>query len=196
MDQAPSVSHPESAHTSGEPGSKGRHWWIWVIVLALFGLLFYWVLHQHAQSQDQGGSGGTAGGPGAGRRGGRGGAGGAVPVTSAKATLGDLGVYLNAIGTVTPVYTNNITSQVTGVITAVHYREGQYVHKGDPLIEIDARPYQAQLAQAQGTLERDQNLLAQARWTWRATRRHGARTPSRGRRLKTRKSSCCRTKAP
>ena len=48
------------------------------------------------------------------------------------------------------------------MITAVHYREGQFVHKGDPLIDIDARPYEAQLVQAQGALERDQNLLAEA----------------------------------
>jgi multidrug efflux system membrane fusion protein len=48
------------------------------------------------------------------------------------------------------------------VITAVHYREGQTVHKGDPLIDIDSRPYEAQLAQAQGMLDRDQNLLAEA----------------------------------
>jgi multidrug efflux system membrane fusion protein len=63
---------------------------------------------------------------------------------------------------VTPVYTATITAQVTGVITAVHYREGQYVKKGDPLIDIDPRPYEAQLVQAQGTLLKDQNVLAQA----------------------------------
>ena len=85
-----------------------------------------------------------------------------MPVTVATATKGSIGVYLDAIGTVTPVYTDSITAQVTGVITAVHYREGQTVHKGDPLIDIDSRPYEAQLAQAQGTLERDQNLLAEA----------------------------------
>ena len=66
---------------------------------------------------------------------------GAVPVTVATATKGSIGVYLDAIGTVTPIYTDSITAQVTGVITAVHYREGQTVHKGDPLIDIDARPY-------------------------------------------------------
>ncbi len=87
---------------------------------------------------------------------------GAVPVTVATATKGSIGVYLDAIGTVTPIYTDSITAQVTGVITAVHYREGQTVHKGDPLIDIDDRPYQAQLEQAQGALDRDQNMLADA----------------------------------
>jgi multidrug efflux system membrane fusion protein len=85
-----------------------------------------------------------------------------VPVTYATATKGSIGVYLDAIGTVTPVYTDAVTSQVTGVITAVHYREGQFVHKGDSLIDIDPRPYAAQLAQAQGALERDQSMLAEA----------------------------------
>ncbi len=88
---------------------------------------------------------------------------GAVPVTTATATQGSIGVYLEAIGTVTPVYTDSLTAQVTGVITAVHYREGQTVHRGDPLIDLDARPYEAQLVQAEGALERDQNLLAEAK---------------------------------
>jgi multidrug efflux system membrane fusion protein len=88
--------------------------------------------------------------------------GGPVPVTLAAAQAGNIGVYMDAIGTVTPVYTDSITAQVTGVITAVHYREGQYVRTGDPLIDIDPRQYEAQLVQAQGLLERDQNTLAEA----------------------------------
>jgi membrane fusion protein, multidrug efflux system len=89
---------------------------------------------------------------------------GAAPVSVAIVTAkkGDIGVYLDAIGTVTPVYTATITSQVSGIISAVHYREAQYVRKGDPLIDIDSRPYQAQLAQAQGLLERDTHILEQS----------------------------------
>lgn len=85
-----------------------------------------------------------------------------ITVTSATATKGDIGVYLDAIGTVTPVYTASITSQVTGLIVAVHYKEGQRVAQGDPLVDIDPRPFRATLLQAQGALERDENLLAQA----------------------------------
>jgi multidrug efflux system membrane fusion protein len=85
-----------------------------------------------------------------------------ITVTSATAQKGDIGVYLDAIGTVTPVYTDSITSQVNGLVVAVQYKEGQRVRKGDPLIDIDSRPYRAMLLQAQGTLERDENLLAQA----------------------------------
>jgi multidrug efflux system membrane fusion protein len=84
-------------------------------------------------------------------------------ITTVTAKKGDIGVYLDAIGTVTPVYTTSITSQVTGQIVAVRYKEGQLVKKGDPLIEIDSRPYRATLLQAEGALERDQNVLGQAK---------------------------------
>ncbi len=86
-----------------------------------------------------------------------------IAITTATATKGDIGVYLDAIGTVTPVYTDSITSQVNGLVVAVHFKEGQLVRKGDPLIDIDSRPYRATLLQAQGALERDENILAQAR---------------------------------
>jgi multidrug efflux system membrane fusion protein len=120
----------------------------------LFGLLFYWVV----QHQQKGQAAAMGGGGGGGRRG----MGGVVPVTTAAARTGVVGLYEDAIGTVTPMFTASMTSQVTGVITAVHYREGQLIKKGDPLIDIDSRQYEAQLAQAEGALERDQNLLAQA----------------------------------
>jgi membrane fusion protein, multidrug efflux system len=85
-----------------------------------------------------------------------------INITTATATKGNIGVYLDEIGTVTPVYTDSITSQVDGLVISVHYTEGQVVRKGDPLIDIDSRQYRANLLQAQGALERDQNILAQA----------------------------------
>ena len=88
---------------------------------------------------------------------------GPVAITTATAKKGNIGAYLDAIGTVTPVYTSSITPQANGIVTAVKYTEGQMVQKGDPLIEIDPRPYQAQLVETQGTLARDTNLLAQAK---------------------------------
>lgn len=155
MDAYSSASHelPES-HTPGDapkPTRRRRHWWVWVVVLILFGLLFYWVV-QHQGNNQKAAMGG-------GRRMG----GGPVPVSTATAHAGSVNVYFDAIGTVTPYYTAAITSQVTGVVTAVHYHEGQVVHKGDPLIDIDPRQFQAQLQQAEGTLEHDQNVLAQAK---------------------------------
>jgi multidrug efflux system membrane fusion protein len=86
-----------------------------------------------------------------------------VNITVATAQKGNIGIYLESIGTVTPVYTDSITSQVNGIVTAVHFTEGQRVNKGDPLIDIDSRPYSATLLQAQGLLQRDENVLAQAR---------------------------------
>lgn len=138
-----------------DPPRRRRHRWIWAVVLIAFGLLFYWVFSYSKKNQAA-----VAGAGGGGRRGTVPGI--AIPVVPATAKAGSLGVYLEAIGTVTPVYFVSMTAQVTGVITDVHYTEGQYVKKGDPLIDIDSRQYAAQLAQAQGTLERDQNLLAEA----------------------------------
>jgi len=86
-----------------------------------------------------------------------------ITITTATAKKGDVGVYLDSIGTVTPVYTDSITSQVNGLVIAVHFKEGQLVSKDDPLIEIDSRTYRANLLQAQGALDRDENVLAQAR---------------------------------
>src|SRR5262245_10077599 len=64
---------------------------------------------------------------------------GAVSLMTATARTGDIGVYVDAIGTVTPIHTSTITSQVSGMITAVRYRESQSVRKGDSLIDIDSR---------------------------------------------------------
>lgn len=137
--------------TSGPQRPKRHSWWAWIVVLLLFALVVYFVLRRGAPAKTSSQASG-----------GRLHMSGPIPVTTATAKTGSIGVYLQAIGNVTPVYTDTITAQVTGVITAVHYREGQYVHKGDPLIDIDSRPYEAQLTQAEGALERDQNLLSEA----------------------------------
>jgi membrane fusion protein, multidrug efflux system len=85
-----------------------------------------------------------------------------IIIHAGSAYRGDMGVYLNALGTVTPVSTVNIFSQVNGQVLAVHYHEGQIVHKDDPLIDIDPAPYQAQLQQAEGLLDHDRGVLKQA----------------------------------
>jgi multidrug efflux system membrane fusion protein len=85
-----------------------------------------------------------------------------VIIHAVAARQGDMGVYIDALGTVTPISTVNIFSQVSGQILTVHYHEGQIVHKGDPLIDLDPRPYQAQLQQAEGLLEHDKAVLQQA----------------------------------
>jgi multidrug efflux system membrane fusion protein len=85
-----------------------------------------------------------------------------VIIHAGTAYQGDMGVYIDALGTVTPRSTVNIFSQVSGQVLAVHYHEGQILQKGDPLIDIDPRPYQAQLQQAEGLLDHDRGVLKQA----------------------------------
>jgi membrane fusion protein, multidrug efflux system len=84
-------------------------------------------------------------------------------ITVGQSTTGDMNIYVSALGTVTPVYTITVYSQITGQVIGVHYHEGQMVNKGDPLIDIDPRPYQSTLTQAEGNLQHDQGLLDQAR---------------------------------
>jgi multidrug efflux system membrane fusion protein len=131
------------------PRHKGVSVIVWIIVLLVFAGGFYLVMRKRDATATAAKSPRGGGGP--------------VTLVTATAQKGDIGVYLDSIGTVTPVYTASITSQVNGIVTAVHYKEGQLVRKGDSLIDIDARSYQASLLQAQGTLERDTNLLAQSR---------------------------------
>jgi len=79
------------------------------------------------------------------------------------ARSGDLPVYLDGIGTVTPLATVTVHSRVDGQLMTTYFTEGQAVHAGDLLAEIDPRPFQAQLVQAEGQLARDQANLANAR---------------------------------
>jgi membrane fusion protein, multidrug efflux system len=85
-----------------------------------------------------------------------------VTIRTATARLGSMGLHVEALGTVTPVATVNLYSQVNGTVEAVHYTEGQMVRRGDPLVDIDPRAYEAQLQEAEGTLQHDRALLAQA----------------------------------
>jgi membrane fusion protein, multidrug efflux system len=85
-----------------------------------------------------------------------------MPVVVATAARGDINITLDALGTVTPLATVTVISQIAGYLQNVDFTEGQMVKKGDPLVDIDDRPYQLALTNAQGALERDQAMLQSA----------------------------------
>ena len=95
--------------------------------------------------------------------GGRFGGGGPMPVIAVNARAGDMPITLIGLGTVTPLATVTVQSQISGQIMHISFKEGQSVKAGDPLILIDPRPYDVALEQAQGALARDKALLANAR---------------------------------
>jgi len=89
-------------------------------------------------------------------------AGGLQSVGAATIAPGNIRVIVNALGTVTPLATVTVQTQISGQLTDVGFTEGQLVNKGDFLAQIDARPYEIAKAQAEGQLAHDQGLLAQA----------------------------------
>lgn len=146
---------PTAVDSVKKDGSRRWRWAIWIaaICLVLGGVIAF----SQRSSKPASGAQSTAKSGKAGR------GAGAIPVAVAKVQQGNMGEYISALGTVTPVYTATITSRVAGTLEQIHYREGQMVHKGELLAVIDPRPYQASYTQAQGALERDQALLANAR---------------------------------
>ncbi len=129
-----------------------RHWWIWVLAASLLGVVVYVQLTKSPGQTTQGVAkpGASPAQP-------------SVPVTAVAAKTGDIGIYLTGLGSVTPVHTVTVKSRVDGEFMKVYYKEGQIVKKGALLAEIDPRPYQAQLTQAQGQMVRDQALLRNAK---------------------------------
>jgi multidrug efflux system membrane fusion protein len=148
---------PREEANGGEHGEgnaplhKGRRRWMWWLALAALVLLIVLaVLHFRSIAEAKGASTkGKAQAAGA-------------SITTGQSTTGNMNINVDALGTVTPVNTITLYTQITGQVIAVHYHEGEIVNKDDPLIDIDPRPYEATLGQAEGNLERDQGLLAQA----------------------------------
>lgn len=128
---------------------KKKHLLAWLLVLLACVVLLAPLLHKSKRSS------GNAGGPGMANAG--------TSVTVSPVRVGTMDLYLDALGTVTPLQTVNVYSQVSGQVLSVNYREGQIVRKGQPLIEIDDRTAKAQLQQGEGSLVRDSALLGQAR---------------------------------
>ena len=86
-------------------------------------------------------------------------AGAATPVGIAAAAKGDIPVVVRALGTVTPLNTVNVKTQITGQLIKVEFKEGQMVKQGDLLAVVDPRPYDVALQQAIGTMQKDEALL-------------------------------------
>ena len=133
----------------GVSGSAPRRWRLWLATLAAVAIVATLMLTRAMRAQPAGPARAT--GP------------RAVPVVGSAARTGDLGVYQTGLGTVTPVRTVTVRSRVDGELLSVAYREGQFVHAGDLLAQIDPRPFQVQLLQAEGQLARDEAALKNAK---------------------------------
>jgi multidrug efflux system membrane fusion protein len=147
----PSSSSPERRYSSSHDEQPKSHWWVWVLIAAIL-LIGGFIYYRHRQAAAEAAAKAKAAQLPR-----------AVPIVTATAKKGDIGVYVEALGAVTPVYTVNVTSRVQGQVMNVYYKEGQMVRKGQPLLEIDPRPFEAALTQVEGQLEHDQALLAEAR---------------------------------
>lgn len=157
MGHLDSIELPErgARDSSATEPAKSR-WWLWVVVLGVIALGVWYYRGAHATSEA-----GTNAPPGSAGKGGPGGffMTGPVPVVVTAAQKGDLPVYLIGLGSVTAFNTVTVRSRVDGQIVKVNFTEGQFVHEGDALIEIDPRPYQVMLEQAEGQLAKDQAQL-------------------------------------
>ena len=167
----PEAPVPPAPSVSAPPVPRRQRRWLGGVIAvlalaALVGAAWYLVNRPPAETAMGGGPPGARGPGGPGRPGGAGGnAGPLVTVGMAVAKRADIPVYLDALGTVTPVTTITLRPQVSGVMTDVLFAEGQTVKKGEVLARIDPRPYEQALMQAQGTRVRDEAQLEAARVT-------------------------------
>lgn len=155
---SPSIPEPMLPVRNPPPAARpGRRLAIAAVVVLLIVSAIAWIVHHGQQAQVTAGGGGGGGG-GSGR-----GGGGPMAVAVATAISGDIPVRLPALGTITPTATVTVKTQISGQLQQIAFKEGQVVRQGDFLAQIDPRPYQAALQQAQGTLQRDQAQLTDAR---------------------------------
>jgi membrane fusion protein, multidrug efflux system len=135
--EAPLVGAP---HVTGR---RSRRRWPWIVLaLLVLGGVVWWTRQEGAPQQAAGGRNSAP-----------------MSIVPEVVTKGDIGITINALGTVTSLATVTIRSQISGYLMKVDFKEGDDVKKGDLLAEIDPRPYEAALAQANGNLARDEALL-------------------------------------
>jgi len=173
MSQSPNGPDPQGAAKragpqppTAEEKRRNRRKVLWTILaVAVLGTAA--LLVHRARTANRVGAGFGGGGPGGyggGRGAGRGGFGsfGPLPVVYSTAALGDIRIILKGLGTVTPLATVTVRTQISGYLAEVRFTEGQWVNKGDVLAVIDPRPYQATLEQAQGQLLQAQSQYKEA----------------------------------
>ncbi|HQS08409.1 MAG TPA: MdtA/MuxA family multidrug efflux RND transporter periplasmic adaptor subunit [Xanthobacteraceae bacterium] len=139
---------PISLASEAAPKRRRRFPWSFLIFLALLALVGAGFLIRPQETPHPGGRGGIAGLP--------------VPVATALAQTGSMPVTLTALGTVTPLTTVTVKTQISGRLINLFFTEGQEIEAGAPLAEVDPRPYEAALKQAKGQLARDQAQLKNA----------------------------------
>jgi membrane fusion protein, multidrug efflux system len=148
MDQPlkpPAKTSPKAPAQTVNPPPRRRRFFVTslLVLLAVGGVV--WLTRHNEAPQQQGGRGGR----------------GAPPMSVVAETIGtgDIGITLNALGTVTSLATVTVRSQISGYMQSIDFKEGDEVKKGDLIAEIDSRPYEAALAQSRGALARDEALL-------------------------------------
>ncbi|HEX4961918.1 MAG TPA: MdtA/MuxA family multidrug efflux RND transporter periplasmic adaptor subunit [Thermoanaerobaculia bacterium] len=144
-----------------EPREPKRHWLRWLLILGAVAVAIY--LFAHRPGQKQGGNPQQGQGETRGAGAGKGGQDRPVPVLAAAARTKDVGVYLTGLGTVAPLNTVTVKSRVDGQVLRIAFQEGQSVRAGALLAELDPRPFQVQLLQAQGQYAKDEAALQNAR---------------------------------
>jgi multidrug efflux system membrane fusion protein len=145
--------HETFAPERGPKAFVRRHWIALLIVVIVLLLLVAGSKFLREKQAEAGANPGR----------GRGGQNGPVAVAVAAATAGDIQLRIPALGTVTPLATVTVRTQISGVMQKILFTEGQIVHQGESLAQIDPRPYEAALEQMQGNLKRDQALLGDAK---------------------------------
>src|ERR1700756_2892525 len=162
------MDREETSFASTPPqGFLRRHRSAIITIAALVvAVLLLWKFVQHkqqvqAQEASQRRGGGFRPRPGA--KGAAPGANNAVAVSVATVASGSITLRIPALGTITPLATVTVKTQISGTLQKILFKEGQLVREGDPIALIDPRPYEATLAQMEGNLRRDQALLAEAK---------------------------------
>ena len=156
--ETPLLPPPEDEYPRSRPARRRRWFWLLLLALVVGATYFLWPKHKNQPSGANPTDTATTGG-----RKGRGAGAGPVPVVAVRATKGNIGVYFTGLGNVTPIYTVTVKSRVDGQLMQVLYKEGDLVRQGAPLAELDPRPYQVALTQAEGAQLKDQALLDNAR---------------------------------